>query len=231
MRSQDKVSIIIPCFNEEATISEVIERVKRVDLGVEKEIIVVDDGSTDESFDEARKHDGIILVRHERNMGKGAAVRTGIRHSTGNVIVIQDADMEYFPEDIPALIAPILRREADVAYGSRFLGSIKGMSLSHYVGNQILSWATRILFGANVTDMMTGYKAFRRDVIEGLKLKSKGFEFEPEVTAKLLKRGVKIVETPIVYSVRRNGVAKIRWSDGVVCLWWLIKEKIKGSEG
>ena len=121
-----------------------------------------------------------------------------------------------------------MKGEADVTYGSRFLGSIEGMSLSHYLGNKILSWATRILFGAKVTDMMTGYKAFRRWVINGLELKSKGFEFEPEVTAKILKRGVRIVETPIVYSVRRSGVAKIKWSDGVKCLWWLIKEKFKG---
>ncbi|MEM3465358.1 MAG: glycosyltransferase family 2 protein [Candidatus Jordarchaeales archaeon] len=228
-----KVSIIIPCFNEEETISDVIERVKRVDLGLEKEVIVVDDGSTDSSFEKASKHDGVIVVRHERNMGKGAAVKTGIAHSTGDVIVIQDADLEYLPEDIPGLLVPLLRGEADAVYGSRFLGSIEGMSLSHMLGNRVLSWATRILFGARITDMMTGYKLFRREVVDGLELKSKRFEFEPEITAKLLKRGVRIVETPIRYSARKKGEAKIRWKDGLICLWWLVKERLggRGNEG
>lgn len=224
-----KVSIIIPCFNEEGTISEVIEKVKAVELGVEKEIVVVDDGSTDSSFERAKKHDGVIVVRHERNMGKGAAVKTGIAHSTGDIIVIQDADLEYFPEDIPGIIEPLLRGEADAVFGSRFMGSIEGMSLSHRIGNKVLSWATRTLFGAKITDMMTGYKAFRREVVSGVELKSRRFEFEPEITAKLLKRGARVVEVPIKYSVRRVGEAKIRWKDGLTCLWWLLKEKLGRS--
>lgn len=222
-----KVSIIIPCFNEEGTISEVIERVKRVDLGLEKEIVVVDDGSTDSSFEKASSHSGVTVVRHERNMGKGAAVKTGIAHSTGDIVVIQDADLEYLPEDIPGLLAPLLRGEADVVYGSRFIGKIEGMSLSHRLGNRVLSWATQVLFGSNITDMMTGYKAFKREAVEGLELKARRFEFEPEVTAKLLKRGAKIVEVPINYSVRKIGEAKIRWRDGLTCLWWLLKEKLR----
>ncbi|MBS7288576.1 MAG: glycosyltransferase family 2 protein [Candidatus Freyarchaeota archaeon] len=217
----------MPCFNEEGTISEVIERVKRVDLGLEKEIVVVDDGSTDSSFEKASSHSGVVVVRHERNMGKGAAVKTGIAHSTGDIVVIQDADLEYLPEDIPGLLAPLLRGEADVVYGSRFIGSIEEMSLSHRLGNRVLSWTTRLFFGSKITDMMTGYKAFKREAVEGLELRARRFEFEPEVTAKLLKRGAKIVEVPIKYSVRKSGEAKIRWRDGLTCLWWLLKEKLR----
>ncbi|MEM1658195.1 MAG: glycosyltransferase family 2 protein [Candidatus Jordarchaeales archaeon] len=224
---RDKVSIIIPCFNEEGTISEVIERVKKVDLGLEKEIVVVDDGSTDSSFEKASRHGDVKVIRHERNMGKGAAVKTGIAHSTGSIIVIQDADLEYLPEDIPGLLAPIIRGEADAVYGSRFTGNIEGMSLSHRFGNRVLSWATRVLFRAKITDMMTGYKVFKREVVDGLKLRARRFEFEPEVTAKLLKRGVRIVEVPIRYSVRKIGEAKIKWKDGLICLWWLLKERLR----
>ncbi len=224
-----KVSIIIPCFNEEETISEVIKRVKSVELGVEKEIVVVDDGSTDSSFERANKHNGVVVLRHERNMGKGVAVKTGIVHSTGDIIVIQDADLEYFPEDIPRIIEPLLRGEVDAVFGSRFMGSMEGMSLSHRIGNKVLSWATRALFGAKITDMMTGYKAFKRELVSEVELKSRRFEFEPEITAKLLKKGARVVEVPIKYSVRKFGEAKIRWKDGLICLWWLLKEKFRRS--
>jgi len=222
-----RITILIPCYNEENSILEVINMVKSVDLGYPKEIIVVDDGSEDSSVEKIRTQTGVKLLLHEKNQGKGKAIQTGLKHATGDIVVIQDADLEYFPKDIPLLLAPLLKREADVVYGSRFLGKPEGMSFSHNIGNRVLSWATRILYGNSITDMMTGYKAFFRTDLEGVSLESRGFEFEPEITVKLLKKGKKITEVPISYSYRKKGKAKIGWKDGVICLWWLIKGKFQ----
>ncbi|MHA1208294.1 MAG: glycosyltransferase family 2 protein [Candidatus Freyarchaeota archaeon] len=222
-----RITILIPCYNEENSILEVINMVKSVDLGYPKEIIVVDDGSEDSSVEKVRTQTGVKLLLHEKNQGKGKAIQTGLKHATGDIVVIQDADLEYFPKDIPLLLAPLIKGEADVVYGSRFLGKPEGMSFSHNIGNRVLSWATRILYGNSITDMMTGYKAFFRTDLEGVSLESRGFEFEPEITVKLLKKGKKITEVPISYSYRKKGKAKIGWKDGVICLWWLIKGKFQ----
>lgn len=220
-----RITILIPCYNEEDSIIEVINMVKNVDLGYPKEIIVVDDGSEDSSVDKVKTQTGVKLLQHDKNQGKGKAIQTGLQHAKGDIVVIQDADLEYFPRDIPALLDPLIKRKTDVVYGSRFIGEADGMSISHSFGNKVLSWATRFFYGNSITDMMTGYKAFFRSDLKGIPLESKGFEFEPEITIKLLKRGKKILEVPISYSYRKKGKAKIGWKDGVICLWWLIKGK------
>ncbi|MHA1580419.1 MAG: glycosyltransferase family 2 protein [Candidatus Freyarchaeota archaeon] len=222
-----RITILIPCYNEENSILEVIDMVKSVDLGYPKEIIVVDDGSEDSSVEKVKTRTGVKLLLHGKNQGKGKAIQTGLKHATGDIVVIQDADLEYFPKDIPLLLAPLIKGEADVVYGSRFLGKPEGMSFSHNIGNRVLSWATRILYGNSITDMMTGYKAFFKTDLEGVSLESRGFEFEPEITVKLLKKGKKITEVPISYSYRKKGKAKIGWKDGIICFWWLIKGKFQ----
>ncbi|MEM2135602.1 MAG: glycosyltransferase family 2 protein [Candidatus Freyarchaeota archaeon] len=220
-----KITVLIPCYNEENNILEVIDLVKKVDLGYPKEIIVIDDGSEDSSVDKIKTQTGIKLLQHKKNLGKGKAIQTGLSHATGDIIVIQDADLEYFPNDIPRLLEPLIKGQADAVYGSRFLGVADGMSFSHNFGNRLLSWVTRLLFKNSITDIMTGYKVFFKKALDGISLQCKGFELEPEITVKLLKKGKRIVEVPISYSYRRKGKAKIGWKDGVICLWWLIKGK------
>lgn len=218
-----KVSIIIPCCNEEETIADTVNRVKMINLNCDREILVVDDGSKDNSVSIVEGIKGVKLERHAKNMGKGEAIKTAVKRTTGNIMVIQDADLEYPPEEIPKLIKPIVEGKAEVVYGSRFLGSHKGMRLSHIIGNKLLSLATRILYTAEVTDIMTGHKAFRKKVLKNIELNAKRFEFEPEVTAKVLKSHHNIAEVPIDYEHRKLGKAKIRWRDGFISLWWLLK--------
>jgi len=222
-----KASIIVPCYNEEETIATTIEKLKGVNIDCEKEILVVDDGSTDNSASIVEKIKGVKLVRHNKNMGKGAAVKTGVKLATGDIAVIQDADLEYLPEEIPKLIKPLFEKKADVVYGSRFLGSHKGMSASHIIGNKILSLATRILYRAGITDVMTGHKAFLREALDNVELEAKRFEFEPEVTAKMLREHYRIIEVPITYEYRKSGKAKIGWKDGYVSLWLLLKSRFR----
>ncbi|MFH1225443.1 MAG: glycosyltransferase family 2 protein [Candidatus Diapherotrites archaeon] len=227
-----KASIIIPSYNEGGTIGETIGAVKRVSLaglGLEKEIIVVDDGSTDNSAETLGKIKGIKLVKHEKNRGKGAAIRTGIANSKGEIIIIQDADLEYDPKFIPKLLEPIVKGRANVVYGSRALGKVRGKEIAlHRMGNQLLSAVTAIIYGTRITDMETGYKAFRREVLAGMRLRSNAFDFEPEITAKILKKGEKIIEVPIDF--RPRGFAegkKIRWwKDGFCALWALLKYRV-----
>lgn len=221
-----KASIIVPCYNEEETIAATVEKVKDVDLDCGKEILVVDDGSTDNSASIVEKIKGVKLIRHDENRGKGSAVKTGVKLATGDIIVIQDADLEYPPEEIPKLIKPILENKVDAVYGSRFLGSHKGMSASHFLGNKVLSLATRILYNARITDVMTGHKAFLREALDNVELKAKRFEFEPEVTAKVLQKRYSIIEVPITYEYRKRGKAKISWKDGIVSIWWLLKSRL-----
>lgn len=226
-----KVSIIIPVFNEVASISTVIKRVRAVALpeGLSRETIVVDDGSTDGSFEviseEADKSEGDLLsLRLAQNSGKGRAIRAGLAHATGDFILIQDADLEYDPEQHPKLLAPLLSGEAQVVYGSRFLGSIQGMRFINRLANRILSKMASLLYSAHITDEATGLKAFRAEVLQGLSLVCERFEFCPEVTAKLLRRGILIKEVPISYVGRSTAQGKkIGWWDGVVAAWTLLR--------
>ena len=220
------VSVIVPCYNEAATVGLVVARVLglQASLQVNIELVVVDDGSTDDTSAIVAEYPSVRLIRHGRNMGKGAAVRTGLANAAGDVIVIQDADLEYFPEEIPGLVEPILRNQADVVLGSRFVGRRpEGMGSSHLLGNRILSLAASLLFRRCITDVMTGHKAFRMTVLEGLRLERRGFEFETEVVAKALKSGCRLLEVPIRYRYREKGKAKIRWIHGLTSLLTLLE--------
>ncbi|MGQ9524288.1 MAG: glycosyltransferase family 2 protein [Armatimonadota bacterium] len=229
-----RLSILIPAYNEEATIAETIRRVRAVDLPMEKEIIVIDDASTDSTVAvlERLKGDDLRVIRHERNQGKGAALRTGLAHATGDLILIQDADLEYFPEDYPLLLrAAEEHPDAAAVYGSRFLGSPRrwpeGMRLANLLGNRVFAFTANLLYGSRLTDEATAYKLFRRNAIRSVELRCRRFEFCPEVTAKILRSGGRIVEVPIRYKARTGPEGKkIGWWDGVVCLWTLLKYRL-----
>lgn len=231
-----KLSIIIPVYNEEKTVEEIIRKVKEVSLpkGIRKEIIVVDDGSTDKTPRILKKIKGINIFCHRINKGKGAAVRTGIKKTTGEIILIQDADLEYNPEDYKRLITPIIHKEALVVYGSRLknmsfklFGKNKTPMPTHYLGNKFLTAITNFLYGADLTDMETGYKVFIRKVLDRIELTSDRFEIEPEITAKVLKNGIKIKEIAIQSNPRgyEDG-KKITWKDGISALFTLIKFRL-----
>jgi glycosyltransferase involved in cell wall biosynthesis len=218
----------MPVYNEAATLSEILGQVRAVEMpDVEKEILVIDDGSTDGSREilarEAEAGD-IQTYFHSENRGKGAAVRTGIEYATGDLIVIQDADLEYDPRDYPKLIQPIVEGRVAVVYGSRFLGPRKAMLFWHMLGNKLLTLTTNVLFNTILSDMETCYKCFRADVVKNIPLRSRRFEFEPEITAKVLKRGHRIFEVPISYYGREfHEGKKITWRDAPVAFWTLIK--------
>ena len=223
-----KLSIIMPVYNERDTLSEILSQVRAVELPeVEKEILLVDDGSTDGSreilAEEAAAGD-LRVFYHDQNQGKGAAVRTAIEQATGDLIVIQDADLEYDPRDYPTLIRPIVEGRVAVVYGSRFLGPRKAMLFWHMLGNKLLTLTTNILYNTILSDMETCYKCFRADVIKDIPLHARRFEFEPEVTAKILKRGHRIFEVPISYYGREYDEGKkISWRDAPLAFWTLIK--------
>ena len=213
----------MPCFNEADTIVTAVEQIAGLRSKLDVEIIVVDDGSTDGSFEKLSKIEGIRVDRHRVNRGKGAAVTSGAALASGDVLVIQDADLEYDAGAIPSLVEPILSGKCDIVYGSRFKGDIEGMTFSHLVGNKILSYFTTLLCGAEVTDMMTCQKAFRTSVFRSLNLQSPRFEFELEVTVQALHKGYSIHEIPIPYSKRKFGEAKISWSDGIKTMLKLLE--------
>jgi glycosyltransferase involved in cell wall biosynthesis len=225
-----KLSIVIPVYNEEQTISEVVERVLAVELdGIEKEVIISNDGSSDRTrvaIDTSRwVGDPRIKTFHNQiNLGKGAAVRLGLHHVSGDIVLIQDADLELDPQEYGRLLAPILAGETDVVYGSRFLQSNGQISLRARVANRALTSFTNLLFGARLTDMETAYKVLRRDVLEKVRLRCVGFDFEPELTAQLLLARHRIVEVPIAYHPRRvEEGKKIQWVDGVDAIYSLLK--------
>lgn len=221
-----EVSVIIPIYNEIDTIEEIISRVWKT--GIPSEIVLVDDGSQDGTRDvlkEYEERDDMQVIYHSRNKGKGAAVRTGLDHASGEVIIIQDADLEYDPRDYPALLKPLEEGVADVVYGSRFLGASRRVAMFwHMVANKLLTLMTNILYDTILTDMETGYKVFRRDVVEDMQLHAKRFEFEPEFTAKILKRDLRIFEVPITFNPRDYDEGKkIGLSDAVEAVWALLK--------
>jgi glycosyltransferase involved in cell wall biosynthesis len=221
-----KLSVIIPCYNEKNTVAEIVRRVRAVELAAE--IIVVDDGSTDSTrqvLAQIPAGDDLKIIYHDRNLGKGAAVRTGFKNATGDVFLIQDADLEYDPREYPTLIRPIEEGISKVVYGSRFLGGPrKAMFFWNMVANRTLTLVTNVLYDSIISDMETCYKVFRAEVIRGIPLRSRRFDFEPEITAKVLKRGYRIYEVPISYNGREwEEGKKITWRDGVIALWTLIR--------
>jgi glycosyltransferase involved in cell wall biosynthesis len=222
------LSVIIPCYNEANSIAEVIQRVE--DVGLANEIIVVDDGSTDGSRAvlatiEAENHSNVRVIYHDHNQGKGAALVTGFSNAKSDVLLIQDADFEYDPREYPMLLKPLEEGISQVVYGSRFLGGPrKAMNFWHMVANKVLTLTTNILYNAILSDMETCYKAFRREVVEDMVIHARRFDFEPEFTAKVLKRGIRIYEVPISYNGREwSEGKKINWTDGPIALWTLIK--------
>jgi glycosyltransferase involved in cell wall biosynthesis len=228
-----KLSVIVPVFNERNTVVEVLRRMRAIELpdGIEREIIVVDDGSADGTRDVLRQlgDSTVRIVMHDRNRGKGAAVRSGFAHATGEYVLIQDADLEYDPEDWPKLLNPVLRGKARVVYGSRFTGERRNMLLLHWIGNRFLSMVTNVLYNTTLSDMETCYKLIERDLVSSLRLCSDKFDIEPEITAKILKRGVRIYEVPISYSGREfDEGKKLTWRDGVSALRALVVYRFKG---
>jgi glycosyltransferase involved in cell wall biosynthesis len=221
-----KLSVIVPVFDERNTVVEIVRRMRAVQLPVDLEIVIVDDGSTDGTRDVLRQlaDSTVRVINHDVNRGKGSAIRTGLEHVTGDLVLVQDADLEYDPEDWTKLLAPILRGKARVVYGSRFTGERRNMLFLHWIGNRFLSLVTNVLYNTTLSDMETCYKLFDRRLLDGITLRAERFEFEPEVTAKVLRQGVRIYEVPISYTGREfDEGKKITWRDGFVALWTLVK--------
>lgn len=223
------LTVVIPCYNEEHFIEKVIERVRAVELA--DQIVIVDDGSTDKSREILRKlqddprNNDLTILYHDKNMGKGAALVTGFKAATSDIILIQDADEEYDPRDYPQLLRPLEEGISKVVYGSRFLGGPrKAMNFWNMVANKMLTLATNVLYNAILSDMETCYKVFRREVVQDMVIRARGFEFEPEFTAKVLKKGIRIYEVPISYNGREwSEGKKIKWHDAPKALWALVK--------
>jgi glycosyltransferase involved in cell wall biosynthesis len=221
-----KLSVIVPVYNERNTVVEIIRRMRAVDLPIDREFVVVDDGSTDGTRAVLTQlgDSTVKIVTHPQNRGKGAAIRTALEHVTGDLVLIQDADLEYDPDDWSKLLAPVLKGRAVVVYGSRFTGEHRNMLFLHWAGNRVLSLVTNLLYNTTLSDMETCYKLFDRRVLERITLKSEKFDFEPEVTAKVLRQGIRIYEVPISYAGREfDEGKKITWRDGIAALTALVK--------
>lgn len=223
--------MVIPVYNEIETIAEIVSRVQAVPLGLEKEIIIVDDGSTDGTklrLQEISRGDNVRVIYHEHNQGKGAALRTGFKQVSGDIVIIQDADLEYDPREYPKLLEPILDGRADVVYGSRFLGGPhRVLFFWHYMGNQFLTLISNALSNLNLTDMETCYKVFKSDVLKHIVLKSNRFGFEPEFTVKIAKKRFRVYEVPISYSGRDYSEGKkITWKDGIEAIFTIIRFRL-----
>jgi len=231
------LSIIVPVYNERQTILEVLRQLGAINFGIESEIIVVDDGSTDGTSEllksqlatpnfQTNLKSKINAIFQKENRGKGVALRRGFQEAKGEIIVIQDADLEYNPKELPKLIQPILENKSKVVYGSRFLGNSRHQYLIFYWGNKLISLLFRIFYGFKITDPMTGYKILKKEILNDFSLKAEGFEIEIELTAKILKAGYQILELPISYQGRtyREG-KKIKWLDGLKCLWTFLSIK------
>jgi glycosyltransferase involved in cell wall biosynthesis len=220
------LSVVVPVYNERTTVVEILRRMRQVDLPVDLEIVVVDDGSNDgtEKVLGALEDSTVRVIHHSLNQGKGAAIRTGLEHARGDLLLIQDADLEYDPDDWPRLLAPVLKGKAQVVYGSRFTGERRNLMFWHWVGNRFLSLVTNVLYNTTLSDMETCYKLFDRRVLDGITIKSDRFEFEPEITAKVLRQGYRIYEVPISYSGRDfDEGKKITWTDGFGALATLVR--------
>ena len=221
-----RISVLMPVYNEVETIKEIVSRVQKIEL--EKEIIIVDDYSTDGTREHLREisqtHENVTVLYHDHNQGKGAALRTGFRALAGDIVIIQDADLEYDPNDYPLLLEPILDGRADIVYGSRFLGGPhRVLFFWHYVGNRFLTLLSNMLTNLNLTDMETCYKVFKKEVLHEIKIKSNRFGFEPEFTAKIAKKPFRIYETPISYSGRTYAEGKkIGWKDGIKAVFAIL---------
>lgn len=227
MSDQPDVSILVPALNEQDTIREVVERC--LALPISKQVIVIDDGSTDDTTSILEQYrDQVLILRNPSRSGKGSAIRQALPHATGKAVIIQDADLEYLPEQIPLLVEPIVRGEAKVVYGTRFLeGFPKGMALPNRIVNRLLAWAVGLLYFNRITDEATCYKAVERQTLLAMNLQCRRFEFCPEVTAKALRMGLKIVELPIAYVPRTKAAGKkIRWTDAPEAFWTLLRYRL-----
>jgi glycosyltransferase involved in cell wall biosynthesis len=228
-----EISVVIPCYNEVSTIEAILDAVRASDIR-DKEIVVVDDASSDGTRDKLRSFEGqpgLRVIFHERNQGKGAALRTGFRAATGDVVIVQDADLEYDPKEYPKLLAPIRAGKADVVYGSRFAGgeSHRVLYFWHYAANKLLTLCSNMFTNLNLTDMETCYKAFRREIIQKIDLREERFGFEPEVTAKVARMGCRIYEVGISYSGRTYAEGKkIGWRDGLRAVWCIVRYNLLG---
>ena len=225
-----KLSVIVPVYNERHTVVEIVRRMRNVEVPLDVEILVVDDASSDgtSSALDHLEDSTVRVLRHEQNQGKGAAVRTALQYITGDLVIIQDADLEYDPEDWPGLLAPVFKGRAQVVYGSRFTGERRNMLYWHWVGNRFLSWVTNVLYNTTLSDMETCYKLFDRRVLDGITIESDRFDFEPEITAKVLRRGFRIYEVPISYAGREaNEGKKITWRDGFSAMRALVRYRFR----
>lgn len=225
MKKDSRISVVIPVYNEKDTVLEVIESVRAT--GLVSEIIIVDDGSTDGTREVlgGLNHPDVRVILHEVNSGKGSALKTGFSHVTGDIVIIQDADLEYDPREYPVLIAPIIEGKADVVYGTRFAGGAhRVLFFWHYIGNRLLTLFSNMLTNLNLTDMETCYKVFKADIVRKINIRSRRFGVEPELTAKVARLGCHIYEVPISYHGRDYTEGKkISWRDGIAAIWHILK--------